>query len=59
MTKEEFKSIRLALGLSLSEMAGALRIKSSRAIRYYESGEREVSGSIARHMEEFRDGKPI
>ena len=62
MTKEEFREIRQGLGLSLSDITRGLRLKSTkdnRAVRYYESGEREISGPVARHMIEFRDGKPI
>jgi len=59
MTKEEFREIRQGLDLSLSEMARALRIKSCRAIRYYESGDREVSGPVSLLMELYRDGKLI
>lgn len=46
MTPYQFKKARKALGLSQKEMAGALRLKSDRAIRRYESGEREISGPI-------------
>ena len=58
MTPETFKEIRLTLGLSLSELAEGLRV-IPRTVRRYENGERFISGSIARHMEEFRDGKPF
>lgn len=59
MTPEEFKTIRITFGLSQSQMAKALRLNSSRAVRAYELGERTISGPIARHMEEFREGKAL
>lgn len=46
MMPEQFKSIRKKLGLSQQEMADALRLNSSRAVRAYELGEREISGPI-------------
>jgi DNA-binding transcriptional regulator YiaG len=46
VTPTQFKDARKALGLSLSGMAKALHLKSTRAIRYYESGERSVSGPM-------------
>jgi DNA-binding transcriptional regulator YiaG len=46
MTPTQFKASRKALGLSLSGMAKALHLKSTRAVRYYESGERSVSGPM-------------
>lgn len=51
MTPAEFKSIRLSLGLSQQRLAGALRLNSGRAIRAYESGEREISGPVSLLME--------
>ena len=46
MTPAQFKSARKALGLSQSDMAEALGLKTSRAIRQYEAGDRAVSGPI-------------
>jgi transcriptional regulator with XRE-family HTH domain len=46
MTPAQFKDARKALGLSLADMAKAMRLKSTRAVRYYESGERTVSGPM-------------
>ena len=36
------------MGLSQSKMAEALGLKTSRAIRQYESGERKVSGPVGK-----------
>jgi len=43
MTKEQFKQIRLNMGLTQQQMADYLGIKSGRTIRRYESGEWAVS----------------
>ena len=48
MTPTQFKDARKALGLSQNAMAEALGLKTSRAIRQFESGEREVSGPVAK-----------
>jgi len=48
MTPAQFKDARRALGLSQNAMADALGLKTSRAIRQFESGEREVSGPVAK-----------
>ena len=48
MTPTRFKDARRALGLSQNAMAEALGLKTSRAIRQFESGEREVSGPVAK-----------
>jgi DNA-binding transcriptional regulator YiaG len=48
MTPVEFKYARKALGLSQNAMAEALGLKTSRAIRQFESGDREVSGPVAK-----------
>ena len=48
MKPSEFKDARISLGLSQSKMASALGLKTSRAIRQFESGEREVSGPVAK-----------
>jgi len=59
MTPQEFNDIRIELGVSQSVLAEALGLKSSRAVRFYEAGERTISGPIARHMIEFKNGKPL
>lgn len=46
MTPAHFKAARKKLGLSQRQMAEALRLKSARSIRHYESGERVISGPI-------------
>jgi len=50
MKPTEFRTIRTRLGLSAQGMAGALGIKSGRAIRYYEKGDRPISGPIGKLM---------
>jgi transcriptional regulator with XRE-family HTH domain len=47
MTPVQFKDARKALGLSQNAMAKSLGLKTSRAIRQYEAGERQVSGPVA------------
>jgi len=59
MTPREFKLIRNLLGKTQSEIAIALHLSGSRAVRAYELGERTISGAIARHMEEFAKGKDL
>ena len=51
MTPTQFKDARKALGLSQNGMAEALGLKTSRAIRQFESGDREVSGPVAKLIE--------
>lgn len=51
MTPTQFKDARKALGLSQNDMADALGLKTSRAIRQFESGERQVSGPVAKLMD--------
>lgn len=46
MTPAQFKQARKSLSLSQSEMAIALGLKTARAIRHYESGDRVISGPI-------------
>jgi transcriptional regulator with XRE-family HTH domain len=46
MTPAAFKAARKHLGLSQTDMAKALRLKNARAVRYYEAGEREISGPV-------------
>ena len=51
MTPADFRNVRKALGLSQNAMAEALGLKTSRAIRQFESGERQVSGPVAKLMD--------
>jgi transcriptional regulator with XRE-family HTH domain len=51
MTPTQFKDARIALGLTQNECAKALGLKTSRAIRQFESGDREVSGPVAKLVE--------
>ena len=53
MTPEQFKTARKSLGLSQSQMAQALRLASSRAVRHYEAGSRSISGPISKLIELF------
>jgi DNA-binding transcriptional regulator YiaG len=54
MTPDEFKAAREKLGLSITDMARALRLSpDGRAVRRYERGEREISGPIERLIELF------
>jgi transcriptional regulator with XRE-family HTH domain len=48
LTPVQFKDARKALGLSQNAMAKSLGLKTSRAIRQYEAGERQVSGPVAK-----------
>ena len=57
MTPQEFKRIRSDLDLSQQEMADKLGIGSSRAIRYYESGQRPISGPVAVLMGMYEMGE--
>ena len=57
MTSETFKSIRNRAGLTQSGLAALLRISDSRAIRRWETGEREISGPVALLMEMLDAGK--
>jgi DNA-binding transcriptional regulator YiaG len=51
MTPQEFKAIRIKMKLTQSEMATWLHLKSSRIIRYWESGQVEVPGSVVKCFE--------
>ena len=46
MKPEQFKQYRKLLGLSQSEMAKALGLKSPRSVRHYEAGTRRISGPL-------------
>lgn len=50
MNADDFKSIRQSLGLSVNQMADALGVHG-RIIRYYETGERPVSGAVRKLLE--------
>ena len=50
MSKEEFAAIRAAAGLSYSKLADYLGVKELRSVQRYESGERPVSGPVAKLM---------
>lgn len=56
MTPTQFKKARKKLGLSQSQMANALGLKTARAIRHYEAGEREISGPIIKLVNAFLRG---
>lgn len=56
MTAEEFRMIREQLGLSLSELARALRITSVRNVAQFEEGARPVSGPVSLIMEHLKAG---
>jgi DNA-binding transcriptional regulator YiaG len=53
MTPTEFKSIRLRAGLTQSQLADRLRISDKRTIRYWETGERPISGPVSLLMEQL------
>lgn len=46
MTGEELKTARLALGLSQEEFAQLVRVSSSRTVRKWEDGERQIPGPV-------------
>lgn len=48
MTPEEFKQVRIALGLSQQKFADYLGIKNSRTIRRMESGDWPVSVRVVK-----------
>ncbi len=53
MTPDKFKAIRTTLGLTQAQMALALRLNGSRAVRAYELGEREIGGPVSKLMDIF------
>jgi DNA-binding transcriptional regulator YiaG len=57
MTPATFKAIRKQAGLTQSGLAALLRISDSRAIRRWETGEREISGPVSLLMEMIADGR--
>lgn len=46
MTPTEFKSIRIAQGLSQKALARALGVSSARTVRRWEAGERDIPGPV-------------
>jgi predicted transcriptional regulator len=55
MTKEEFKDARKALGMTITDLALAMRT-DRRAVERYESGERDVPGPVSLLLEAMLDG---
>jgi DNA-binding transcriptional regulator YiaG len=56
MTPAEFDEIKARLSLTDGQLAKWLGLSDPRAIRYYRSGERPISGPIARLMRAFDEG---
>lgn len=56
MAPAEFKAIRLRAGLTQSQLAAFLRISDRRAVRYWEAGERAISGPVSLLMEMLDKG---
>lgn len=59
MTPAELKSIRQSLGLSAEAFAKLVRAKSGRTVRYWESGERDIPGSVTVIAELLRDSQDV
>lgn len=53
MTKEEFKSARLSLGLSQAELAEALGKSTPRMVVHYEAGTVKVPKSVKLMMDKI------
>lgn len=51
MTPATLKAIRVRAGLTQTQLADFLRISDRRAVRYWETGERAVSGPVSLIME--------
>lgn len=51
MTPLEFRTHRISMKLSLQQMANFLGLKSSRMIRYYESGQRVIPDRVVKILE--------
>lgn len=51
MTPLEFRTHRICMKLSLQQMANFLGLKSSRMIRYYESGQRVIPDRVVKILE--------
>lgn len=56
MSPASFKAIRERAGLTQSQLADFLRISDRRTIRYWETGERPVSGPVSLLMELLDQG---
>lgn len=56
MTPGGFKAIRLRAGLTQSELADFLRIADKRTVRYWETGERPITGPVSFLMELLDSG---
>jgi DNA-binding transcriptional regulator YiaG len=54
---DTFKQIRIRAGLTQSQLAERLRISDKRTIRYWESGERAISGPVTILMEQLERGE--
>lgn len=59
MQAHTLKEIRLKLGLSQDVFAHLLGLKGGRSIRYYESGEKNIPGTVALLAELFAGTKTI
>lgn len=61
MSADEFKAIRLRAGLTQTQLADALHISDRRTVRYWETGERPVTGPVSILMQLLDAGvwKPI
>jgi DNA-binding transcriptional regulator YiaG len=51
MNHAEFKAIRERAGLTQSGLAAFLRISDKRTVRYWETGERPITGPVSLLME--------
>jgi DNA-binding transcriptional regulator YiaG len=51
MSPEEFKSARLALGMSQNDIAEFLGVASDRTVRRWEEGEKDIPGPVLLVME--------
>lgn len=56
MTPAEFKAIRVRAGLTQAQLATFLRISDKRTVRYWETGERPVTGPVSLLMELLDSG---
>ena len=56
MTPATFKAIRQQLGLTQTELAAFLRISDRRTVRYWETGDRSISGPVSFLMELLEAG---
>ena len=55
MQARDFRKVREQLGLSVAQVAAYLRVQG-RTVRRYESGERQISGPVAKLMERLAAG---